>query len=965
LNKEEEMHTRRLLLFMLLFLLPVIASGQFFDTGTDPGSLKWLQIKTGRFTIIYPESYGDGGLRFASSLDSSLDRLNALYPGIKVKIPVVLHNYTSFSNGYVAWAPRRIEMYPTPEMNTIPLDPVEQLTSHELAHVMQLYSLRQGFMKLLSLIGGEQVTGASSLFFPMWFMEGDAVLSESLLSASGRGRSASFQKEMKAIVSNGRLYSYDKMLFGSYRDFTPDHYKFGYQISAWSSSRYGHTVWNNALAASAKYPFLIDPVRFSLKKSTGSSQPGLYFQTFDSLRTIWDRDITAARPETYRHEEYLKEKEYRNYYCPVQIGTDSIVAIKTSISAQPAFVLLRPSKMSEKKIFIPGSMYPWFISGAAGKIVWVEDRPDARRENRTFSDIILLDVRRGVKTRLSHGGRYLAASVSPDGKFVAAVENTVSNRNSIVILDSRNGAVLRKIATPGNVFPQRPIWSEPAERITVIYLDMNGEGIMSLNTVSGKWTTDLPAAHDDLQSSFYRGDSLFWVSSASGTDNIWLQAPGGKRSMLTNSRFGVYDPSFSDGKLWFSEYTPGGYRIGHSDQTLTGSANNLKMSSSFLINRFDTVRFRTAGKVSGRYSPTPYRKWEHLFRFHSWMPFYANIEQLKTENMTVSPGLTLLSQNTLSTLTTSLGYEYTGGRHNFHSRVTWKGWLPVFESAIDYGAKPVVYKTDAGAASPSSLKTGLSFTNSVYLPLSFSSGRFSQYLYTSVSAKYQNNYIYDTLSKVYDYGQLQLRGRLYFSNWDVSAPRDIWPRWAQTVDLSYLFYPGDANIYGPMSSIRTEFYFPGLFRSHSLRLRYQQDYQDARIFVLYNIADLPRGWHNLVSLDYRLFSADYVLPLLYPDLSLPPVAYVKRIRGGLFYDHGYGKNNIYLQSPHNTEHKYFENFSSFGGELLADFYLFRLPLLFSGGVQAAWKDPSASPEFQLLFSVDIFGMKISREGNRK
>ena len=87
-------------------------------------------------------------------------------------------------------------------------------------------------------------------------MEGDAVLAESLLSGSGRGRTPAFQKQMKAIVINGKkMFSYDKMLFGSFRDFTPDHYQFGYQIAAWSSLKYGHSIWNQALGLHFKVSF--------------------------------------------------------------------------------------------------------------------------------------------------------------------------------------------------------------------------------------------------------------------------------------------------------------------------------------------------------------------------------------------------------------------------------------------------------------------------------------------------------------------------------------------------------------------------------------------------------------------------------------------------------------------------------------------------------------------------------------
>ncbi len=50
-------------LFILAVLLLSVksASAQYYDTGQDPASLKWKQIKTGRFTVIYPEKYDSGG----------------------------------------------------------------------------------------------------------------------------------------------------------------------------------------------------------------------------------------------------------------------------------------------------------------------------------------------------------------------------------------------------------------------------------------------------------------------------------------------------------------------------------------------------------------------------------------------------------------------------------------------------------------------------------------------------------------------------------------------------------------------------------------------------------------------------------------------------------------------------------------------------------------------------------------
>ena len=40
----------------IFFAVSLTAYGQYYDTGEDPAGLKWLQIKTDRFRVIYPEN---------------------------------------------------------------------------------------------------------------------------------------------------------------------------------------------------------------------------------------------------------------------------------------------------------------------------------------------------------------------------------------------------------------------------------------------------------------------------------------------------------------------------------------------------------------------------------------------------------------------------------------------------------------------------------------------------------------------------------------------------------------------------------------------------------------------------------------------------------------------------------------------------------------------------------------------
>ena len=483
-----------------------------------------------------------------------------------------------------------------------------------------------------------------------------------------------------------------------------------------------------------------------------------------------------------------KKGQYINYYSPVFAGNDSIIAIKTSLSTPPSFVLIKPSERSEKKIHTPGQLYPFFISFGNGKLVWVETQPDPRWNNRDYSVIKLMDLKTGKITRLSRKSRYLAASVSPNGRTIGAIENTASNKNNLVILDAETGTVLRSLPAPGNVYLQHPQWSSEGDRLTVIYLTEGGEGIMSFNIITHQWITLVEAGPDDLQSSFLKNDSLIFISSRSGTDNIYLQSADHKITDLTRSRFGVSDLYFNGERVFFSDYSSDGNSI--CSIKLDNDPGSIKYnvsSKSFLINRFENKPQLTDNYPTTEYKSVPYRKWNHLFKFHSWMPFYADIEEIKSDPASIRPGASIMTQNHLSTLTSTIGYEYSKDKnHVFHSRVTWKGWYPVIESHLDYGNNAQIFKAGEPIGDPSEIQAGLRFSNAVSIPLSFSSGNFSQFVRSSFTTDYRNNYIYDREEGIYDYGQTLLSGRLYISNYSRSANVIYIQNWAQTIDLNYL-----------------------------------------------------------------------------------------------------------------------------------------------------------------------------------
>ncbi len=49
-----------------------------------------------------------------------------------------------------------------------------------------------------------------------------------------------------------------------------------------------------------------------------------------------------------------------------------------------------------------------------------------------------------------------------------------------------------------------------------------------------------------------------------------------------------------------------------------------------------------------------------------------------------------------------------------------------------------------------------------------------------------------------------------------------------------------------------------------------------------------------------------------------------------------------------------------GVELMADFYIFRLPFMISAGVEASWRYLGEYPYLKFLFNIDFFGMTIGK-----
>ena len=99
------------------------------------------------------------------------------------------------------------------------------------------------------------------------------------------------------------------------------------------------------------------------------------------------------------------------------------------------------------------------------------------------------------------------------------------------------------------------------------------------------------------------------------------------------------------------------------------------------------------------------------------------------------------------------------------------------------------------------------------------------------------------------------------------------------------------------------------------------------------------------------FSADYKLPLFYPDLSVGGIVYLKRVKASLFADFAHQQGLIFENNE--AIGSFARNISSYGVEVLGDMNWFRFYAPVQLGFRTSYLPELRSTEISLLLSVDF------------
>ncbi len=929
---------------------------QFFEWGQDPASIKWNRLDTENFQIIFPREISENAVKISSLLEESYKK-NALQLNHKpFRVPVVIHNQSVISNGFVGIAPRRMEIFMHPDPKGYPDEWLKQLAIHEQRHVTQISKVNQGFTRFLSNFIGEQANGYGAALLPFWLIEGDAVWAETSLSNTGRGRLPAFEKELKVILAyKPEGYSHEKSFLGSYKDFIPDYYRYGFQMVRYGREKYGDNFWPDAISFTGKNSWMISPLSYYIKTKTGLNRTQFHNESIKFMRSHWEK---TSQERTVKEYVILNNsnKTYTNYQYPYLPGDSSIVTLKTGLDIIPAIIKINPNG-SETHIFTPGTLNSGRISVYNNKILWDEYRSDLRWSNRSFSILREYDMETGSVRSLSRKSRYSSPSYSPGGDTIIAVEINPLQETFLVIISATDGKVIEKIPGYENAFLQSPEWIKGTETIAAIAVNEKGKAIVLYDRNKRSWSQFFNAGFFDIQDLRSTGSYLLFQGSYNGIDDIYaINFKNKNVYRISNSQFGAYQPAISSDEslIIFSMYTKDGFQL---------SKTNFKPSQLNIVNIDSLITetqpfFNTRIKDSIFIQPVEpyepdikkYPKLTSLFRFHSWLPFYLDYNHLTLDNRALNPGVSLVSQNILSTALSSLGYEYNNKEHIFHAAFTYKGILPVFNISADYGGVPISIPKDTAELITKNNKY-LFYNFQTFIPLNLSSGKVISGVRPILKLSYSGNYYYYESEKAYNKGIYFLEPRIYLYSYLQMAYRDLQPKWGFIADGKRLSTPFEKEIFGSLSSLKSVIYLPGLISNHGIKFQYQMQVQKPEKYLPGNEILFPRGYKNLTAIKLSKFSADYILPLIYPDIKLGSVFYLKRIYASAFGDYMKGSQVYERNNNHTTVSN--KNIYSIGTEINFEYHFFRFLFPFIQGIRASYISEKGKFVYESLFNINI------------
>lgn len=976
---------RATLIFFLGLVVGWPANGQSTQVLDNlPPSIKWYQLKTPHFNIIYPAGFGEQGKRMANTMEhiyAPVSQSLGVMP--KKNFSLILQNRNSVSNGFVTLGPRHSEFYTMSPQRSALLgnnDWLNMLALHEYRHVVQYDRSRTGLTGLARILFGEYTQAAiASATVPSWFWEGDAVGIETALSKSGRGRIPQFSAAFRANLLEKGPFNYNKAYLRSYKDYIPNHYVLGYFYSTYLKNKYGLESVEQMVDRTWAIPIIPFAFSFAQKKYGGKKMPEMYLSMMTELKQEWQAQQAELQFTKYTRVNSKRKKVYTNYSYPQELDNGNILVLKSGLDDYPQFVEINIETGEEKTVFTPGILNgAEMLSASGGTFTWNEFRFDPRWRQQTYSVIKTYNIGSKYLKTLTEKSRYTAASLSPDRKRIATIEQPTDYSNRLVILNAYNGEVIKNFEKKHGVALTTPVWADDTH-ITYAEIFDQQKQIVLLNTETSERQILLKPTNEQISYAIMYDDYLFYVSGLTGIDNIYArQISSGATYQVTSARFGAYNPEISaDGKrIYYNDVNSSG-----SDVVFISFDPSQWLPADRAAVETDNF-FKPMADMEGNadilesipekeYPESRYRK--KLLNFHSWGPYLLN----STSEFEAG----LYSTNVLSTTDLFVGFRVDSDfNFKWMARASFQAWYPIIDIQADYTKRNSRASYIAQDPADSVFKVysdrhtwdELGIKGGLRVPWLLTKSQFvtgielKNYVGLTKVNKFNSDVFGDQYYPFFlNFSSPRFSGNLIsnefsfrFYSLHSQSIRDINSKWGATLTFERYGTPYGGDYEGGLTAIRGQLYVPGLFKHHSLN--FFAGYQHMKVtlnnnnYWFANRMPYPRGVFSQSHEDFYTVRTNYDLPLLYPDLSIGPFLYIQRIKAELFFDYGFGRQGVITDSTSGLRTDgNSRTYTSTGTELTFDLNILRALPQIELGVRFNYLPSDGTTSFEFL--VGSFG----------
>lgn len=476
-------YLKGLLIFIFISLQCVNANAQFSLTGNDPAALRWRQMETENFRLIFPKGEDSLAMVYGTELEVARLRITRssgylIGQSYKAKMPVVLHSRYVLPNASVTWAPKRMDIFTVND----PYEPmampwVRNLAIHEGRHAAQMQFGADRGNKALHWLFGEMAAGAFAGIYPgPAFLEGDAVVAETALSRGGRGRQADFLEYMRPAFDCGDWRDYYRWFYGSNKLYTPDYYRVGYMLIAGT-----RVFFNDPLFTKEYFDRVVRKGwLFNLQKTVKSASGKNFNESFrtieENFQQLWNIEAAVREPFMPSKQISRTPRRHTEYNGSVLGGDSRIYSLKSGMATPNCLVRLDPNGKEKRIRSFASYTSDLFLDSEGQRIFWSESVSGRRWTLGGSSRIRYVDLSKPGKVQnLTKKGRYFNPAPSEDGKVIAATEYPYAGGSRIVLLDAADGTVRKSFTAPDSLQFTESAWI--GDRLFAAGLSENGMGI--------------------------------------------------------------------------------------------------------------------------------------------------------------------------------------------------------------------------------------------------------------------------------------------------------------------------------------------------------------------------------------------------------------------------------------------------------------------------------------------------------